>query len=248
MSSVARQRRGAPADADAALARITGRRDKAPSPASQPLGERAYRALREAIHEGTIEPDTHLTEVDVAAWLQMSRTPVREAMRRLESEGVLRNQPFRGAVVVAIDERQLRELYAVRELLEVAAAGWCAANATEAQLDALREITAAESKATRDPRALSKLNRRFHDEICQGARNEFLLKALATVHTSFALLGKSNLLTAGRARVSIAEHRELLAAIEKRDTEAAEAAARKHVRRSLEQRLKELGARAAATF
>jgi DNA-binding GntR family transcriptional regulator len=240
VSSAAKPRAGTPTAADAAFARLTARRQNGISPTSQSLAERAYQALRDAVHEGTIEPNTHLTEAEVAAWLQMSRTPVREAMRRLESEGVLLTQPFRGAVVVGIDKRQLRELYAVRELLEVAAAGWCAANATQAQLEALREIAQDESRAARDPRTLSRLNRRFHGQICEGARNEFLRKALATVHTSFALLGKSNLLTGDRARASIAEHRELLAAIEKRDAKAAEAIARKHVKRSLEQRLKQL--------
>ena len=99
--------------------------------------------MRDAIQWGEIEPNTHLTEVDLAQWLQMSRTPVREAMRRLESEGVLVSQPFRGSVVVALEESDLRELYAVRELLEVAAAGWCAVNATTTQLDAMRAYVGA---------------------------------------------------------------------------------------------------------
>jgi DNA-binding GntR family transcriptional regulator len=170
----------------------------------------------------------------------MSRTPVREAMRRLESEGVLVSQPFRGAVVVALEENDLRELYAVRELLEVAAAGWCAANATDAQLHVMRALLERESKSLRDPAALYEINRKLHQEICNGAHNEFLRKALATVQSSFTRLGKSNLLKEDRAKASIAEHRELFAAIEKRDSKAAEAAARKHVRTSLEQRLKQV--------
>lgn len=176
----------------------------------------------------------------MAEWLNMSRTPVREAMRRLESEGVLRNQPFRGAVVVSVDEQQLRELYAVRELLEVAAAGWCAENATTLHVGRMREIVEAETRAVRDPRALMQLNRDLHHEIANGAQNAFLTKALATVHGSFALLGKSNLLTEERARDSIGEHRRIVEAIARHDRRSAEAAARAHVRTSFEQRLKRI--------
>ena len=229
------------ATSDAGLARLTSR-DRATASASSPsLSERAYQTLRQAIHEGTIEPNTHLTEVDLAEWLQMSRTPVREAMRRLESEGVLLNQPFRGAVVVALDESDLRELYAVRELLEVAAASGCAASASDTEIAAMRELVEREKQCLRDPRALSEINRQLHQQICKGAHNRFLAKALENLHGSFALLGKSNLLKEDRAKASTSEHRAILNAIERRDRKAAEAAARAHVRTSLEQRLKSAG-------
>jgi DNA-binding GntR family transcriptional regulator len=223
-----------------AFARLKRRARSAPSPAGPSLSERAYQALRTAIQQGEIEPNTRLTEVDLAQWLQMSRTPVREAMRRLESEGVLANEPFRGATVVALGESDLNELYAVRELLEVAAAGWCAVNATDAELAAMREILAREERAADDPAHLYELNRELHRAICNGAHNTFLLKSLATVQGSFTRLGKSNLIDAARAKASMAEHRKLVAAIANRDRKAAEAAARAHVRTSLAQRLKAL--------
>src|SRR5581483_1122929 len=127
---------------------------------------------------------------------------VREAIRRLESDGVLRSEPFRGVVVVAIDAREVRELYAVRELLEAAAARWCAQNATDSQIDRMREIVRAETRSLRDARALMKLNRELHAEIATGAQNQFLTSALAGVHGSFALLGRSNLLDERRAEAS----------------------------------------------
>jgi DNA-binding GntR family transcriptional regulator len=245
MSKPAARRKGDSDASELALARIKAGVRSVASPSGPSLSERAYQALRDAIQLGEIEPNTHLTEVDLAQWLQMSRTPVREAMRRLESEGVLVSQPFRGAVVVALGETDLRELYAVRELLEVAAAGWCAAHATEAQLHAMRALLERESRSLRDPAALYEINRKLHEEICSGAHNEFLRKALATVQSAFTRLGKSNLLKEDRAKASVAEHRELFDAIERRNSRAAEAAARKHVRTSLEQRLKSVGGSAA---
>lgn len=195
---------------------------------------------------GLIEPDVHLSELDLASWLKMSRTPVREAMRRLESEGLLLNQPFRGAVVMRLDEHHIRELYAVRELLEVAAAGWCADHADPSNVRAITDIVEEESRCLDDPRALIELNRRFHHEICEGAHNPFLAKTLRAIQDSFALLGKSNLLSGDRARSAHREHRAILDAIGKRDRKRAEEAARMHVQMSLKQRLRQYAVKGSA--
>lgn len=227
-----------------ALVRLVQKRTHATTPDALPLSETAYRRILLAIQEGTIECNTHLTEVDLATWLQMSRTPVREAMGRLESEGLLLNQPFRGAVVTTLSREDVGELYAVRELLEVSAAGWCAQNANDAEMRAMREIIETESRCLRDPRALIDLNRKFHREICSGAHNHFLRRTLASIQGAFALLGKSNLLSEERARASHREHRSILDAIEKRDREGAENAAQAHVQNSLRQRLRYLAERA----
>lgn len=222
------------------------KRSRARSPGAPSRSEVAYRQLRQAIQVGLIEPNIHLSEADLAAWLKMSRTPVREAMRRLESEGLLLNQPFRGAVVMTLDETHIRELYAVRELLEVAAAGWCAVHADESDIRAIRGVLQQENTCLRNPRALIDLNRRFHQDICNGAHNQFLAKALGAIQSSFALLGKSNLLSEERARASHREHLVILDAIEKRDRKRAEETARAHIQTSLEQRLKQYAKTAAA--
>ncbi len=222
-----------------ALARLLVKRSKSRAPDSPSRSEVAYQQLRGAIQGGIIEPNIHLTEADLAAWLKMSRTPVREAMRRLESEGLLLNQPFRGAVVMTLGESHIRELYAVRELLEVAAVGWCAVHAEASNIRAMKEILEKESTCLRDPWALIDLNRRFHQEVCNGAHNHFLLRALSAIQSSFALLGKSNLLSEQRARASHEEHYAMFNAIRKRNCKAAERAARIHIRISLKQRLEQ---------
>jgi DNA-binding GntR family transcriptional regulator len=231
-------------ESEKALARLVQKRTAAATPDAPPLSETAYQRILRAIQEGTIECNTHLTEADLATWLQMSRTPVREAMRRLGSDGLLLNQPFRGAVVMTLSGEDVKELYAVRALLEVAAAGWCAQNANDAEMRAMREIIEMESRCLRDPRALIDLNRKFHREICSGAHKHFLRRTLASIQGAFALLGKSNLLSEERARASHREHHAILAAIEKRDRKGAERAAQIHVQNSLKQRLKHLPGRA----
>jgi DNA-binding GntR family transcriptional regulator len=221
---------------DSALQRIAARRAQA-GEGVRSLAEIACDEIRRAIREGRIATGAHLTEVDLASWLGMSRTPIREAMRRLQSEGLLLNQPFRGALVMRLDTDDMRQMFAVRELLEPAAAAACARNAGPAEISALRAILAREAAQLDNPPALIPLNRQFHDIILECARNQFLGKAMAGVYALVPLLGDSNLLNGPHARDAHAQHRAILEAIERRDARRAEAVAREHVRQSLRTRL-----------
>lgn len=233
-SRVKRPARNAPDNS--ALQRIAARRIPAGGDARS-LAEVACDEIRRAIREGRVATGAHLTEVDLAAWLGMSRTPVREAMRRLQSEGLLLNQPFRGALVMRLDTGDMQQMFAVRELLEPAAAAACAANAGPAEIAALKAILEQESALLDNPAALIPLNRQFHDIILESAHNQFLSKAIASVYALIPLLGDSNLLNGPHAREAHAQHRAIVAAIERRDIGRAEAVAREHVRHSLKTRL-----------
>jgi len=221
---------------DSALQRIAARRVPAGGDARS-LAEVACDEIRRAIREGRVATGAHLTEVDLASWLGMSRTPIREAMRRLQSEGLLLNQPFRGALVMRLDADDMRQMFAVRELLEPAAAAACAANAGPAEIAALRAILEQEVALLNDPAALIPLNRQFHDTIFESARNQFLSKAITGVYSLIPLLGDSNLLNGPHAREAHAQHRAIVDAIECHDAARAEAVAREHVRHSLKTRL-----------
>lgn len=191
---------------EGALQRRCARRSPAGGDARS-LAEVACYEIRRAIREGRIATGAHLTEVDIASWLGMSRTPVREAMRHLQSEGPLLNQPFRGALVMRLDVDDMRQMFAVRELLEPAAAAACAANAGPAEIAALRAILDQEAAQLDNPAALISLNRQFHDIILESARNQFLSKAIAGVYSLIPLLGDSNLLNEPHAREAHAQHR-----------------------------------------
>jgi len=207
---------------------------------NQSLAELACDEIRRAIRENRISAGSHLTEVALAESLNMSRTPVREAMRRLQSEGLLLNQPFRGAVVMRLHPEDVRQLYFVRMLLEPAAARLCAENASAAEIAGLKELLAREKASLGNASALIPLNRQLHQAILDGTHNQFLIRSIAAVHGLIPLMGGSNFTDGRYARRAHAQHRRMIAAISRRDTVEAEDVARLHVADSLAFRLDRL--------
>jgi DNA-binding GntR family transcriptional regulator len=203
-------------------------------------GELVYRKLRDAIATGKLQPGERVMEVEVAEWLDVSRTPVREALRRLENEGMLSLESRTGLVVSSITRDAMLELYVMREVLEGTAARLCAENASDIELMELEEITRREDRLQGDYAALARLNRIFHDTIHRAAHNRYLEKSLSAVNDSMCLLGKSQMLIPQRAQEAKAQHAELFHALRKRDADAAETIARQHVRSARTQRLKQL--------
>ena len=199
-----------------------------------------YQKLREAIERGDLKPGERVMEVEVAEWLKVSRTPVREALRRLESEGMLTLEPRVGLAVASISRQAMLELYVMREVLEGTAARLCARNASDFELMELEELVKREARLQDDFDALARHNRLFHEAVHRGAHNRYLEKSLSAVNDSMWLLGKSQMLLPERAKLAQTEHAELLAAIRKRDPDAAEKAARRHVRSAQQRRLKQL--------
>ena len=127
-------------------------------------GQDAYARIRAAIRDGTLPPGLRLTETDLASRFGVSRTPVRQAIARLEAEGLLTHEPRRGLAVTRPDHAQVIELYVMREILEGAAARLAAQHATETELAALEELVAAEPAAFGDARRLSEINLRLHGQ------------------------------------------------------------------------------------
>ena len=202
--------------------------------------ELAYRRLRDAIGSGELAPGQRVMEVEVAQWLNVSRTPVREALRRLESEGMLAVEPRNGLVVSSISREAMLELYTMRELLEGTAARLCAHNASDLEIMELEEIITREARVKEDYEERVRLNRQFHDTIHRGAHNRYLEKSLSAVNDSMSLLGKSQMLIPERAKEAKLEHATLFEAIRKRDAAAAEQIGRQHVRSAQKQRLRRL--------
>lgn len=177
-------------------------------------------------------------EIELADWLQMSRTPVRDALRRLEAEGMLAHEPRSGLTVARLDRQALMELYTMREVLEGTAAGLCARHASDMEILDLLELVEAERRLQGKFEELAQHNRRFHEAIHRGAHNRYLARSLYAVNDSMGLLGKSQMLMPHRAEMALSEHEAIVRAIQKRDAAAAEAAARKHVRSAQSERVK----------
>jgi DNA-binding GntR family transcriptional regulator len=199
--------------------------------------EWAYNMLHEAIREGTIEPGQRIMEVELSSWLRMSRTPVREAMRRLQAEGMVDHAPGGGMAVVLYDLRAIGEFYATRESLEGTAAALAAKNADDTEIRILSARLDAMRALPLDARMHARENQAFHEQIYHAAHNRFLLKSLRTLLNFTPLLGRTTYNAPGRVANALAEHAEIVEAIRARDPSRAEEAARRHIRHSHESRV-----------
>lgn len=208
------------------MVRATSNGDRTPSRA-----EFAYTRLRAAIHDGRIKPGDRVREADLAEWLGISRTPVRDALKRLETDGLLTSAPRRGLVVAELDQQQVSELYAMRDVLEGLAARLAAQHATPAEIAAMRDLLERQTRTPHDDLpSLARLNRLFHEVVYRAARNRYLVDVLDSFERSLALLPGTTYAAAGRPAVALEQHSALLAAIERRDAAAAETRARTHIR------------------
>lgn len=198
----------------------------------------AYTLILEAIEAGLYKPGDRLVESELAERLGVSRTPVREALQRLETQAML-TRDGRSLIVASLDHNQLAELYAVRSELEGLAARLAARHATDEEIRVLRGMVEDDSRLlSGDPRVLSRANKRFHRQIHLASHNRFLVQQLDLVHRSMALMANSSLAAEGRSEVALAEHDRIVAAIEARDGNAAYEALRVHISRAFETRLR----------
>src|SRR4051794_258765 len=201
----------------------------ASGPRTRSRGDFVYESLRDAISDGRIAGGERVREEDVARNLGVSRTPVREALQRLQQRGILILGPGRGLVVAQLSHEQVVELYAMREILEGSAARFAAMQATPAEIATLYQLQDELRTAIDDDMLHITLNRRFHQAIYEAAHNRYLMQTLESLHDSFALLRSSTFRLPHRQRNSDEERHRIIAAIEKRDPELAEKEAREHI-------------------
>jgi DNA-binding GntR family transcriptional regulator len=204
---------------------------------SETTAEAVYRVLRHGIIQGELAPGVRLRSDALAKELEVSRTPVREALRKLEAEGLVIHSGAR-LMVYAPSEQDLTELFFVREALEGMAARLAAENATPSEITELGELLDDMEAVRRrgDLPTLRSLTADFHQKICRTAHNDRLLQLLTSLLDSARKIKTSTLFGEGRAAEALREHRDLVAAIAARDGERAETLARAHRRRTLELR------------
>ncbi|WP_347310340.1 GntR family transcriptional regulator [Defluviimonas sp. SAOS-178_SWC] len=197
----------------------------------------AYTLILEAIDSGIYRPGDRLVEAELAERFGVSRTPVREALQRLETQSMLARDG-RSLIVASLDHNQLAELYVVRSELEGLAARLAAKHATPEEVKVLSDMVAADRAHVGDPSELSRANRRFHKQIHLASHNRYLVQQLDLVHRSMALLATTSLAAEGRGLAALNEHAEIVRAIAEGDGEAAQAALRSHISKAFETRLK----------
>ncbi len=195
----------------------------------------AYTEIKRRILTGLFTPEDRLREVEVAKLLEMGRTPVREALKRIQDEGLITHEPGRGLVVTTMDPQEVSELYAMRQFLEGAAAALAARHASDTEILHMQAIL--DEGDAGDPVGH---NLAFHQAIYGAAHNRYLIRSLQSLTDTTYLLGRSTLSTPERVAQSNEEHHAILTAIRDRDPVRAEAAAQLHINRALLERLKML--------
>ncbi|GGA38619.1 GntR family transcriptional regulator [Pelagibacterium lentulum] len=203
--------------------KVSGKRNEIPH------GEDAYQRLIGEIRSGALKPGDRLLEIDLADRLGISRTPVREAIRRLEADGLVVHVPRAGAAVRDLDYSEVAELYEMRVVLEAMAARLAARTASDIELGEMAAINDAMIAAQGDGAELYELNRQFHRVIFDAARNRYLTHSMRALQKTMLLLGPSTMEETGRAAEAVSEHAQLLKALNGRDEARAEAAMRTHM-------------------
>ena len=195
--------------------------------------ERAHQQLKKDIMSGVYSPNERLVEAPLTRALGVSRNTLRTVLARLEHEGLVVLEPNRGGRVRAFSLAEAYDMLRVREVLEGLVAGLAAARATAEQRTRLEEIVAETEQALEDDDVMrsSALNRQFHDLLVEAAGSPRAASALDSLHFPLVKFQFQVALVPGRKQENLAEHRELVRAIEAGDTAAAEQAGRRHVER-----------------
>lgn len=197
----------------------------------------AYDLILDAIDTGIYGPGDRLVESELADRFGVSRTPIREALQRLETQSML-TRTGRSLIVASLDHNQLAELYVLRAELEGLAARLAAQHASPEEIRVLQSMVDQDLALVDDPGKLSRANRRFHKQIHLASHNRYLIDQLNLVHRSMALLATTSLAADGRGVMALQEHRAIVDAIAAGDGEAASKTLKMHLSYAFETRLK----------
>ena len=201
-------------------------------------GGSAYDAMLDAIKSGQILPGDRLREEEIAKDLNLSRTPVREALRRLEADGIVEHRPRVGSVIRSLGHTEIVELYEMRIVLERTAAQLAAKHGTPAEFDALESLNSDIVRERRNSAKAAAINQTFHQGLYFASRNRFLVETTRALNNALLLLGPTTYTDETRIDVVVQQHHRIIAALREGDEAAAGAAAQDHLQTSLRHRLR----------
>ncbi|MDD6482015.1 MAG: GntR family transcriptional regulator [Lachnospiraceae bacterium] len=199
------------------------------------LSAKVFHVIREDILSGRYQADEELKEKNIGEEMGVSRTPVREALRQLELEGLVYIIPNKGAFVEGVTLKDIKDIYEIRALLEGLCARWAANNVTKEQMEQIEEtIFLSEfhySKENWDQ--ILELDNRFHEQVYEACESKELTRVLRDYHHYLQRIRKITLGQKVRARASIDEHKAIADALKNKDAQAAEKYARIHIRNTI---------------
>ncbi len=195
------------------------------------LYTRVFKEIEHAILVGEIADGAPLTELSLSEALGVSRTPVREALRQLEHDGLVKSTPNKGVVVVGLSDKDIDDIYMIRMMIEGLAARLAAQNITDDEIKELGEIVELqEFYASKDDSGhVKQLDSSFHDTLYSICRSRPLARILTQFHNYIQKQREMSIRSAGRAKAAVAEHRKIFDAIAAHDADNAEKYAREHI-------------------
>ncbi len=205
----------------------------------QSLTAKVYAHIREDIIEGRYANGDYLVETKLAEELDVSRTPIREALKQLELEDLVVSMPNRGVMVQGMSGQDIDDIFTVRYLLEGQAAYWAAQRIDEANLSRLTEIVELMEMYTRknDVSNLARLDTEFHDVIFSASNSRILRHILTSLHRNTRQVRMNSLTTPERPSHSLSEHRAIFDAVEHHRAAEAKAAMEAHVQNAHNRRM-----------
>ena len=200
------------------------------------LRGRVFQSIREDILSGRYEQNTELKEAAIGTELGVSRTPVREALRQLELEGLVTIIPNRGAYVNMITAKDVQDIYVIRSMLEGLCARWATQSITAEQLDSMEETLCLSEYHTskKNYEKLYELDSLFHEQLYEAGGSRILNHILSDFHDYVKMVRKATISTSSRSVTSTEEHRAIFEAIKEKDPDKAEALAKEHVKHTIE--------------
>lgn len=196
----------------------------------KPLREMVFESLREAILQGRLRPGERLMEIQLAEEMGVSRTPVREAIRKLELEGFVVMVPRKGAYVAGISVKDIVDIFEVRAALEGLAAGLAAERITDEEMDQLeRSIHKINLSDEHDLKAIVEGDTTFHALIYKSSRNQRLEQIIMNLHEQINRFRITSLSQPGRLKIALDEHTKIVEAISDRNVEEAHQLATEHI-------------------
>lgn len=211
----------------------------------KPLREVVAETLRDAIVNGVLSPGERLMEIQLAEELGVSRTPVREAIRKLELEGFVVMIPRRGTYVADLSIKDINEVFEIRTALDVLAAGLAVERITEDELEQLERLLVEVSDLIEqgDADRIVEADGQFHDILYRASRNDRLVGIINNLREQFTRFRSISMQYPGRIQKTVEEHRRLVEAIASRDIDLAQQIAREHMENSEHTLLQDLNDR-----
>ncbi|HRY13204.1 MAG TPA: GntR family transcriptional regulator [Syntrophomonadaceae bacterium] len=197
----------------------------------KPLRELVLDAIRTAIMNGVLQPRERLMEIQLAEELGVSRTPIREALRKLELEGFIVMVPRKGAYVADLSFKDIADVFEIRAALEGLAAGLAAERITEEELETMERLIVGKQEAINsgDIDKLVEVDTKFHELLYQSSRNDRLATIISNLREQIQRFRLTSLSFPGRNKESLREHKQLLEAIQARDSQLARQLAQEHI-------------------